>query len=51
MIVSIVALCRPKSQKADGLNAPTQLVAADRDGRRWFAIDLDPAYYDVAVWR
>ncbi|MGI3212914.1 site-specific DNA-methyltransferase [Roseovarius tibetensis] len=29
----------------------TQLVAAERTGRRCFAIDLDPAYCDVAVRR
>jgi len=29
----------------------TQLVAAERTGRRCFAMELDPAYCDVAVRR
>ena len=29
----------------------TQIVAAERTGRRCFAMELDPAYCDVAVRR
>ncbi len=29
----------------------TQLVAAELNGRRCFAMEMDPAYFDVAVRR